>query len=113
MKVTQKLIQQCYQRVLDGETVTDVATSVGITPPTLSRHLLLHAESLNEYHLYKQAIQTRKELMLSQSMPIARYDDNGQMIKEYSSIAQASKDIGLPYYKLKQLALEGTVWKFL
>ena len=76
MKVTPKLIPPCYQRVLDGETVTDVATSVGITPPTLSRHLTLHAESLNEYHLYRQAIQTRKELMLSQPIPIARYNDN-------------------------------------
>lgn len=113
MKVTQKLIQQCYQRVLDGETVTDVATSVGITPPTLSRHLTLHAKSLNEYRIYKQVIQSRLETTLSHAITVARYDLEGNLIKKYSSIAQATKDTNLPYYRIKQLVAEGKEWKYL
>ena len=39
------------------------------------------------------------------------YDEQGNLIKTYSSIAKAERDTGIQYYKIKQLLKEGKLWK--
>ena len=111
MKPSDKVLHECYLRVLNQEPIIDIAVDTGISPSTLGSYLIDYTSSIGKYHEYHNALIQQKKGKHNVSIPVNVYDEQGNLIKSYSSIAKAERDTGLSFYKIKQLLKEGKLWK--
>lgn len=74
--------------------------------------------TLEKYRKRKFTEEVKKKIGEKQKLPIIQCDKNGTMIKEYSSIREAAKEIGVyspnitACLKGKRKSLRGFVWKY-
>lgn len=111
MKPLDDVLHQCYLRVLNQETIVDIAVGIGLIPSTLGRYLIDYTSSIGKYREYHSALEQQKKGKHNESIAVNVYDEQGNLIKTYSSIAKAERDTGIQYYKIKQLLKEGKLWK--
>lgn len=111
MKPSDDVLHECYLRVLNQETIVDIAVDIGSIPTTLGRYLTDYTSSIGKFREYCTALNQRKKGKHNESIAVNVYDERGNLIKTYSSIAKAERDTGIQYYKIKQLLKEGKLWK--
>ena len=111
MKPSDNVLHKCYLRVLNQETIVDIAVDIGLVPSTLGRYLIDYTSSIGKYREYLNALNKQKKGKHNKSIAVNVYDEQGNLIKTYSSIAKAERDTGIQYYKIKQLLKEGKLWK--
>lgn len=111
MKPTDDVLHECYLRVVNQETKVDIAVDIGLVPSTLDRYLIDYTSSIGKYREYHNALNQQKKGKHNESIAINVYDEQGNLIKTYSSIAKAERDTGIPFYKIKQLLKENRLWK--
>ena len=111
MKPSDDVLHECYLRVLNQETIVDIAVDIGSIPTTLGRYLIDYTSSIGKYREYHNALNQQKKGKHNESIAVNVYDEQGNLIKTYSSIAKAERDTGIQYYKIKQLLKEGKLWK--
>lgn len=111
MKPSDDVLHECYLRVVNQETIVDIAVDIGVIPSTLGRYLIDYTSSIGKYREYHNALSQQKKGKHNESIPVSVYDEQGNLIKTYSSIAKAERDTGIAFYKIKQLLKEGRLWK--
>lgn len=111
MRPSDDVLHECYLRVLNQETIVDIAVDIGLIPCTLGTYLIDYTSSIGKYREYHNALNQQKKGKHNESIAVNVYDEQGNLIKTYSSIAKAERDTGIPYYKIKQLLKEGKLWK--
>lgn len=111
MKPSDDVLHECYLRVLNQETIVDIAVDIGLIPATLGGYLIDYTSSIGKYREYHNALSQQKKGKHNESIAVNVYDEQGNLIKTYSSIAKAERDTGIQYYKIKQLLKEGKLWK--
>ena len=111
MKPSDDVLHECYLRVLNQETIVDIAVDTGLIPSTLGRYLIDYTSSIGKFREYNNALNQRKKGKHNESIAVNVYDEQGNLIKTYSSIAKAERDTGISFFKIKQLLKEGKLWK--
>lgn len=111
MKPSDDVLHECYLQVLNQETIVDIAVDIGLVPSTLGRYLIDYTSSIGKYREYHNALIQQKKGKHNESIAVNVYDEQGNLIKTYSSIAKAERDTGISFYKIKQLLKEGKLWK--
>ena len=111
MKPSDDVLHECYLRVLNQETIVDIAVDTGLIPSTLGRYLIDYTSSIGKFREYNNALNQRKKGKHNESIAVNVYDEQGNLIKTYSSIAKAERDTGISFFKIKQLLKVGKLWK--